>query len=167
MGIEIRLERYDVQVLGSRFQFEGQMEPIGALLDYLNDENRSAFPMYDVTLFPIVAKGPLSRITRSQIVVNLNEVGLIFFRDPDYRQRVQRLRNMDRVIAYTPHAILRGNVHRVGETRLRNLFDMAAGVFLVMTDVSVFPLTELPAPFPQDADLLVVNRLFVNVIHRE
>lgn len=167
MGMEIKFERCDAKVFGNKFLFEGQLEPIGQILDYFNDENRSAFPMYDVTLVPIEPSGPLSRVKRPQIVVNLSELGLIFFLDPEDRERVMRLRNFDRVIAYTPHAILRGNIHRGGETRLRNLFDMTAGIFLVMTDVSVFPIKQLPVPFPQQVDLLIVNRLFINVIHRD
>ena len=104
---------------------------------------------------------------RPQIVVSLSELGLIYLLDPEQRERVMRLRSFDRVIAYTPHAILRGNIHRAGETRLRNLFDMSAGVFLAMTDVSVFPITPLPMPFADRMDLLIVNRLFITVIHRD
>jgi hypothetical protein len=167
VSIEVTLQRHDVQVLGRMFQFVGQMEPVGGALDYLNDETRSTFPLYDVTISPLTPDGPLKRISRPDIVVGDNELGIVCFLDPDYCQSVALLKNFDRVIAYTPHAVLRGNFHRGAETRLTDLFDMMQGRFLAMTDVSVFPLIDLPAPFPQQADLIIVNRFHINVYHLE
>ena len=165
MGIQIRLERRAAQVLGPRFQFNGQFEPAGRVLDYLNSENRSTFPLFDVKILSITPGKQLSGITRPEITVNQSELGLIYFLDAEYRQQVQLLRNFDSVIAYTPHAVVRGNFHRGVETRLGDLFDMMQGSFLAMTDVSIFPIADLPAPFPQQADLLIVNRFFVNLYH--
>ena len=92
-------------------------------------------------------------------------MGLIYFFDPGFRDRVQLLKNFDRVIAYTPHAVVRGNIHRGVETRLRDLFDLMSGSFLAMTDASTFPTTELPCKFQQQAELLIVNRFYVNLYH--
>ena len=165
MTIQITLERHDVQVLGRHFQFAGQLEPAGQVMDYLNTEDRTAFPLYDVKIFPIPPAGPLSGITRPEITVTGGEMGLIYFPDPDYRQRISAFKTFDRVIAYTPHAILRGNFHRGVEQRLGDLFDVLQGSFLVMTDVNLFFTTELPAPFPGQADLLILNRHYVTVYH--
>jgi hypothetical protein len=160
-------ERHDAQVLGRTFQFIGQIAPIGRTMDYFNDENRRTFSLYNVETSPIAPGSPIAGITRPEITVSASELGLIYFLDPDYRQQVDVMRNADRVIAYTPHAVLRGNFHRGAETRLMDLFDVMSGSFLVMTDVSLFLLTGLPAPFPQEADLLIVNRSFVSHYHPE
>ena len=167
MGIQITLERRDVQILGRNFQFDGQMEPVGQVLDYLNSEGRSTFPLFDVKIFPLPPSGPLKGTTQPEITADNGELGLIYFLDPDYRQQIQVMRNADRVIAYTPHAVLRGNFHRGVETRLRDLFDMLQGAYLAMTDVSIFFTTELAAPFPTRADVLLVNRHFVSFYHSQ
>jgi hypothetical protein len=167
MGIQITLERRDVQILGRNYQFEGQMEPIGQVLDYLNGEGRSTFPLFDVKIFPLPPGGPLKGTTQPEITASNTELGLIYFLDPDYRQQVQVLRNVDRVIGYTPHVVLRGNFHRGVETRLRDLFDLTQGSYLAMSDVSIFPTTELAAPFPTQADLLIVNRHYVGLYHAQ
>jgi hypothetical protein len=167
MGLQVSLQRYDVQVLGRRFQCAGQMEPVGPLLDYLNKGNRSTFPMFDVKLMPIESAGPLTAISRPEIILSAQELGVIYFLDSEYRRQVQMLRQFDRIIAYTPHAVLRGNFHRGAETRLRDLLDMLSGAFLAMTEVSIFPTTSLPGAFPQQADLLVVNRLHVQFYHSD
>jgi len=167
VSIQITLERRDVQILGRNFQFDGQMEPIGQVLDYLNGEGRSTFPLYDVKIFPLPPGGPLKGTTQPEITVGSPELGLFYFPDPDYRQQIQVMRNADRVIAYTPHAVLRGNFHRGVETRLRDMFDMLQGSYLAMTDVSIFPITELVAPFPTQADFLIVNRHYVGLYHAQ
>jgi hypothetical protein len=167
MTLQVTREQHDVQVLGQRFQYVGRMEPIGRAMDYFNDASRTTFTIYDVEVFPLGSKGPLKTISRPQIVANSSELGLIYFLDSEYREQVNVLRNFDRVIVYTPHAILRGNFHRGAETSLAELFDMLQGSFLAMTEVSVFPLVQLPTLFPQQADLLVVNRSFVSLYHPE
>ena len=143
------------------------MEPLGQVLDFLNNENRSTFPVYDVTIHPVGPSGPLAAITRPEITVSETELGFIFFLDSDYRQQVPVLRNSDRVIAYTPHAVLRGNFHRGAETRLGDMFDTLQGAFFAMTEVSIFFTTELAAPFPKQVDLLIINRFYVNLYHPE
>jgi len=165
MGLQVSLQRYDVQVLGRLFQCAGQMEPVGPLLDYLNKGNRSTFPLFDAKLVLIESAGPLTAISRPEIVVSAQELGLIFFLDADYCRQVQVLRQFDRIIAYTPHAVLRGNFHRGAETRLRDLLDMMGGAFLAMTEVSIFATTALPAAFPQRAELLIVNRSHIQFYH--
>lgn len=165
MGTQISLERYDAQIIGREFQFSGKMEPVGPLMDYFNSENRSTFPLFDVTVYPVASRGALKAITRPEITVSGSEMGLIYFSDPGFRERVQLLKNFDSVIAYTPYAVVRGNVHRGVETRLRDLFDLMSGSFLAMTDASTFPTTELPCKFPQQAELLIVNRFYVNLYH--
>lgn len=167
MGIQITIQHYDVQILGRTFQFVGQMQPIGRLLDFLGDSERMTYPLFDVKISPITPGGPLSGISRPEIVIGTSEMGLIYFLDQEYRQKVDVLKTADRVIVYTPHAILRGNMHRGGEGKLRDLFDMTSGKYLAMTDVSIFPLTELPAPFPREADMLIINRFYVSVYHLE
>jgi hypothetical protein len=161
------LQRYAVQVLGRTFQLTGQMSPIGRVLDYFNHEGSSTFSLYDVTISPLTPGSPVAGVTRPEITVSDSELGLIYFLDPEYRRKVDVLKNHDRVIAYTPHAILRGNFHRGAETRLADVFDLMQGSYLAMTQVSIFPLTALPAPFPQQADLLIVNRFFVSLYHPE
>jgi hypothetical protein len=167
VGIQVTLQRYDVQILGRAFQFVGQMEPVGRVLDYLNDANRSTFPIYDVKISPVTPGSPLAGITRPEIIVSNDELGLIYFLDPEYRKKVDVLRNFDRVVAYTAHAVLRGNFHRGVETRLGDLFDVMQGSYLALTDVNIVPMTELPAPFPLQADVLIANRAFVDLYHPE
>jgi hypothetical protein len=167
MGLQISLQRYDVQVLGRMFQFVGQLEPIGRLVDFLGDPERTTYPLFDVKITPITPGGPLSGITRPEAIIGVEEIGLIYFLDEEYRKKVDMLKSVDRVIAYTPHAILRGEIHRGAEMRLRDFFDMMTSFFIPMTDVSIFPLTDLPAPFPRQTDLLMVNRTYINVYHAE
>ncbi len=166
MAVKIELQRYDVQVLGRHFHIVGQMEPIGQLMDFLNRGQRQTFSLYDAKLAPLKPAGPLNAISRPHVILNADELGLIYFLDAEYRQRVSLLKQFDEVIAYTPHAVLRGRFHRGAETRLSDLLDMA-GVFLAMSNVSIFALRPLPGPFPQQADLLIVNQAHVQFYHAQ
>ena len=165
MEMGITLERHQVQIVGRDLQYEGEMEPLGPVLDFLNAPTRSTVPLFSVRVTPISLDGPFKGVSRPEITVDRNELGILYFFDPEYRSKVQMLRNADSVIAYTPHAILRGRFHRGAETRLRDLFDAMPGDFLPMTEVSVFPTTDLPRALPAQADLVILNRHFVRFYH--
>jgi hypothetical protein len=135
------------------------------VMDFLNASTRSTFPLYSARVMPIGSDEPFKGVTRPEIVVDKSELGILYSDDPEFRSKVQMLRYADSVIAYTPHAILRGQFHRGAETRLRDLFDGMQGVFLPMTDVSLFPTTELPSSLPTRSDLIILNRQFVRFYH--
>jgi len=165
MEMGITLERHRVQIVGRDLLYEGEMEPLGPVLDFLNAPTRSTFPLYSVRVMPINLEGPFKGVSRPEITVDRNELGILYFFDPAFRSKVQMLRNADSVIAYTPHAILRGRFHRGAETRLRDLFDGMQGIFLPMTEVSLYPTTDLPSPLPAQTDLVILNREFVRFYH--
>ncbi len=165
MTIQPTLERHAVQMLGHAFQYAGEMEPIGPIIDYLNDLDRLTFPLYDVDMYRILPSSSLPSVTRPEITVVRREVGLVYLLDPEYRSSISFIKNYERAIAYTPYVVCRGNVHMGAETWLRDLLSLMTGSFLVMTEVNVFPLTTLPAPFPEKAELLLLNREYVTVYH--
>jgi hypothetical protein len=167
MGIRPKLERYQVAALGRSYQCQGQIEPVGQVLNYFNTGNRRTFPLYDVTLHPITPKRQLTIVSRPEVILNESELGLLVFLDPEDRGQIDLLRQFDRVIVYTPHVVVRGNFHRGAETKLGDLLDLTQGRFLAMTDVSIFPTSQLPAPFPQQTDILIINRSHVQLYHPE
>ena len=165
MTLQPSLERHDCQMLGREFQYVGKLEPVGIIIDYLNDLDRITYPLFDVQVHRLIPGGSFPGVTRPEITVARSEVGLLYLPDPEYRSKIQVIKNSERVIVYTPHVVCRGNFHLGAETRLRDLLSLMTGVFLVMTDASVFPLSTLPAPFPQKADLLILNRDYVTAYH--
>ena len=166
MEMGITLERHRVLLVGRDLEYEGELEPIGPVMDFLNSSMRSTFPLYSARVMPIGSDERFKGVTRPEIIVGKSEFGILCFDDPEFSAKVQMLRFADSVIAYTPHAIIKGQFHRGAETHLRDLFDGMQGEFLPVTDVSLFPTTELPAALPTHSELIILNRQFVRFYHQ-
>jgi hypothetical protein len=165
MAMEITLERHRVLVVGREMEYEGELEPIGPVMDFLNASTRTTFPLYSARVVPIGSEERFKGISRAEIIIDKSEFGILYSDDPEFRSKVQMLRFADSVIAYTPHAIIRGQFHRGAETRLPDLFDALQGAFMPVTDASLFPTTDLPAPLPTHSELILLNRQFVRFYH--
>jgi hypothetical protein len=159
------VKRYPVKVITPQFLIHAQMEPVGNLLDYLNDVNRGSVPLYEATLYDLVGK--LKPSTRPLAVVRKQDFCGLYADDAEARSSVRLLKRIEKVIIHVPNLICRGEMHVGTETRLQDLFDVLIGSFFALTNTSLFSLGSLPAEFPQQADLILVHKDNVLVYYPE
>lgn len=156
--------RYPVQVLTTAFHIQGMMEPIGTIINYLNDANRQHVQFLDATVSPL-APGPMGKIVHSQLVVPKTDIVAMYVDSAEAHSSIQLLKRIERYIAYMPSLVCRAEFHLGADTRWQDMFSLMAGDLFAVTAATVFPLIALPGPFPQQADLLILNRLHVQMLH--
>jgi hypothetical protein len=161
---QAQLPRYSVQVLTTQFHLQGKMEPIGPILDYLNDANRQFFTFLDATV-SLLTPGPISQNIRSQIVFPKTDIVAIFIDDASARASIQLLKRIERCFIYLPSLVCRAEMHMGADSRWQDALSLAPGDFFGVTAAMAFPLSPLPGPFPQKADLLILNRRHVKMLH--
>jgi hypothetical protein len=161
---QAQLPRYTVQILTTQFYLQGKMEPIGPILDYLNDVNRQFFTFLDATA-SLLTPGPMGQITRSQIVFPKSDIVAIFIDDAKARSSVQLLRRVERAFIYLPSLVCRAELHMGADSRWQDALSLMPGDLFGVTAAMAFPLSPLPGPFPQQADLLILSRLHVKMLH--
>ncbi len=159
-----QMPRYSVQVLTTRFHLQGRFEPIGPVLDYLNDVNRQFVPFQEATAVPLTPN-PIGKLTRAQLVIPKSSIVALYVDDTTIRSTINLLKRVERCIAYLPSLVCRAEFHLGTETRWQDMLTLLAGDFFAVTAASAFPLIALPGPFPQQADLLILNRLHVEMLH--
>jgi hypothetical protein len=161
---QAQLPRYSVQILTIQFHLQGKMEPIGPILDFLNDVNRQFFSFLDATA-SLLTPGPMGQITRSQIVFPKADIVAIFIDDAGARSSIQMLRRIERCFIYLPSLVCRAEMHLGADSRWQDALSLMPGDFFGVTAAMAFPLAPLPGPFPQQTDLLILNRLHVKMLH--
>jgi hypothetical protein len=161
---QAKMLRYTVQVLTTQFHIQGKMEPIGPVMDYLNDVNRQFIPFLDMTA-SLLTPGPLGQITRSQVVVPKADITAIFIDDAGARSGIQLLKRVEQGFFYLPSLVCRAEMHMGADSRWQDALSLMPGDFFGVTGVSAFPLAPLPGPFPQQTDLLILNRLHIKMLH--
>jgi len=156
--------RYPAQALTTSFHIQGVMEPIGPIINYLNDVNRQHIPFFDATVSSLTP-GPMGQILRSQLVVPKTDIVAIFLDSAEAQSSIQLMKRVERCIAYMPSLVCRAEFHMGTDTRWQDMFSLLAGDFFAVTSATIFPLVALPGPFPQQANSLIVSRLHVQMLH--
>lgn len=168
MGIEgmaLPIQRHEVQILTASFQFSGQLEVVGALLNYINDPNRDSLSLYDAHLTPLMPGGPLKGFSRPHVVVRRPHIVFLYFVSAETRAALKLLVRQELLVAYTPVAVCRGYFHMSAEANVRDFLDSTQGSLVAVTEARLFPLVEFPVPFPLEAELLMVGRTQVQSYH--
>jgi hypothetical protein len=161
---QAQVPRYSIQLVTTQFHLQGKMEPIGPIMDFLNDVNRQFIAFLDVTV-SLLTPGPLGQVTRSQIVIPKTDIVAMFIDDAGARASVQLLRRVERGFFYLPSLVCRAEMHLGADSRWQDALSLMPGDFFGITAVMAFPLAPLPGPFPQQTDLLILNRLHVKMLH--
>jgi len=155
---------YAATVISPEFQTIGQIEPIGPWLDYLNAKDKYTLPLKNARFMPIGAAAG-NTPEKPQVFVNRVDVCFIYLPDRAAHQSVNMLRNVQIAIAHIGPIICRAEFHMGVDATLLTFMDDLAGNFFPVTNADLHAKLALPVPLPNKADLLLVNRLHVQVYH--
>ena len=161
---QAQMPRYPVQALTTAFHIQGMMEPIGPVINYLNDVNRQHIPFLEATVSPLTP-GPMGKIVRSELVVPKTDIVAIYLDSTEAQSSIQLLKRIERCIAYMPSLVCRAEFHLGADTRWQDMFSLMAGDFMAVTAATVFPRITLPGPFPPQANMMILSRLHVQMLH--
>ncbi len=159
------LARYPVKVITPSFLIHAQIEPVGSLLDFLNDTNRATVPLFDATLYDL--NGRFKPVTRPMVIFPKPDIYGLCVEDAKARENIRLLKRVEKMIMHVPHLICRGQVHLGTETRPADILDMLVGQFIALTEASLFPLVQLPAEFPHQAEMILTHKDAVRVYYLE
>ena len=157
--------RHDVQIITNDFQFSGQIEAVGPVSNFIEDTTRDSLSLYEVSLTPLRPSSPLTTLARPHVVVRKSRIVFLYFRSAETRAAIRTLNRRELLVAYTPVAVCRGYFHMPTEADVRDFISTVRGNLLPVTEPLIFPLMELPAPFPTKADLMMVGRSHLQFYH--
>lgn len=159
------VQRHPVQILTADFQFSGQIETVGPVDNFLNDSTRENLSLYDARLTPLTPGSPLKTISRPHVVLRKSRIVLLYLSPAQTRASIQTLARRELLVAYTPLVVCRGYFHMPAEVDLRDFLSVVRGGLVPVTEAHVFPLVELPEPFPDTVDLVMVGRPHLHLYH--
>ena len=159
------IRNLDVSILTPRYQITGQIETVGTPFIFINDEKRASLSLHDVNLAPLAGRGPLQSFSRPRIILRRSEIVLLYFASEETRASIQTLRRSELLVAYTPVAVCRARFHMADEANVHDFLEDIASILLPITDAQIFPLSDLPAPFPAEPDLLLLGRSHLEFYH--
>jgi len=158
---------YPVEIFTRSFKIGGHLEPLGHLMDALNNPDRDSLLIHQGTVSSLSANGPLNSFTLEEIVLNKSDVFFISLTDKEDHSELNLLKRAEKMIVYLPLFVIRANFHLGGETRFRDMLDTLPGTFLPITDAAIFPLFVSRVAVPGHRDLLLINKKQITLYHPE
>lgn len=159
------VHKLDVSILTPRYQITGQLETVGTPFTFINNEKRASLSLHNVNLTPLAERGPLQSFSRPRITLRRSEIVLLYFDSKETRASIQTLRRSELLVAYTPVAVCRAHFHMADEANLNDFLEDIISTLLPITDARIFPLNDLPVPFPTEPDLLLLGRSHLEFYH--
>ena len=157
--------RHAVQILTADFQFSGQLETVGPVGNFINDPTRDSIALYEAHLTPLTPGSPLKPVFRPHVVLRKPEIVLLHLTSAESRASIRTLARKELLVAYTAVAVCRGYFHMPTEANLNEFLTVTPGELLPITEPHIFPLVELPEPFPTETDVLLIGRAHMQLYH--
>ncbi|MBN1933875.1 MAG: hypothetical protein JW934_04375 [Anaerolineae bacterium] len=163
--MEMLRQSFPVELFTNARQFVGTFEPMGALLDDINDPNKGDLYLTQVTFTPLALASQFGPITVPEAIVRKHDVIFFYFKDKSAHQKFRLLARIEKMVVYTSTLAIKGDFHLGAEQRPRDMFDTMRGDFQAMTDVTIFPLHKTQAAIPREVDMILVNRQNILFYH--
>lgn len=161
----IQRRLYPARIYTSELILDGQLEPIGHLLDDLSDATKTGFLLRDAHIAPLTADSDLRSFALKEVTTDKSDFHLIYLSNPDDHDGLGLMRRTELMIAYTSRFVLRGHFHMGGETRLRDFVDGISSTFLAASHATIYPLFQPSVDIPQSYPLLLINKRQIRLYH--
>jgi len=165
--MQIERKSYPVELYTATHKFEGTYQPIGHLIDDINDADKVTIPLLDATFSPLASDARMRPVSVPAVSVSRDEVLFVYFKEEQVADELRMLKRTEPAILYTASFALRGDVHIGAEQQFRDMFDTMRGHFQALTDVTIFPLIETQVSVPRQAKLLLFDITNVLLYHPE
>lgn len=158
---------YRVEMFTHSFKIEGKLEPMGEVVNALNDRRRNYMPVHEATVTPIPASNPLSPFTVPELIISKQDIVFVTLLDAADYEDMRLMANISILTVYTAHFVLRAEFHMGGEMRQRDFMDATTSDFIPVTKAQCFPLIPTKTALPDQRPFVVVNKQFVSMYHGE
>jgi len=164
--MDIQLVPYTVEILLSGgFLVQGILKPLGDLVVFLNDTNRSSFPLENVKLYPLSAARQVSGLQQRLMTINKKHVVSLSLLQQEEAGRVQLLNAQRKVVIYTSQFVFRGGLHVNSDTPDEDMLDDSRE-FYPLTDAEIYPLAPVARQITMPVSLLLAQRSLIQTYHR-
>jgi len=158
---------YRCEVFTDTFKIEGKLEPMGDIINALDDKGRDCMPIHDATMTPISAHNPLSSIVIPELILNKQNLAFITLLDPSDYEDIRLQTNIAVLTAYTSSFAIQGEFHLGGEVRVRYFLDSVVAEYVPVTNAKLFPLVPPKANIATHRPFVIINTNFITMYHSE
>jgi hypothetical protein len=156
---QLKSKQYKVEVFTPQFLLTGTLEPIGALMPYLNNADRNNILLKQVSASPIETTTSLPTFTADELWIPRKELLIMKFLDSLTADTMPLLPTKEKIRVFLPHIVVQATFSRGPDTKIHEIFDVISGDWVAAADAQIYPLHPTKIQIGRDAQrLLIVKR---------
>jgi hypothetical protein len=164
-GLTLQIFEVPAKIVLDEFLVDAQIKAVGHLDDSLNNEEYDYLNISEVVATPWRQDNPVRPIAYSSGVLRIQDIFMVYPIKPEAQESIKRLPRYEPVIFYLRHFAVHANLNMGTEMSLPGVMDSIPRRFLIVTDVSVFPMFPASAALPELMPLALLNRALVSHYH--
>jgi hypothetical protein len=164
-GLTLQIFEIATKIVLEDFLLDAKVKAIGHLDDSLNNEDYDYVTVLDGVASPWRRENPVKPIGYKEGYLKIADTLLVCPVEAAVQQSIKRMQRAEAGVLYMKHFAIHGNVNMGQEMSLGGVMEAFTRRFLIMTDVSVFPLFPASAALPENMPVALVNRLQINHYH--
>ena len=154
-----------VQMLVPGFQLSGDLEVLGMIQTFMNDETKGTFTMRNVSVHGLEPQNPAASMQIEELFVRKDQVLALTFADEISREETGLLPRVEQIAAYTSHYVIQGGFHMGTDSLVGDFIVSTRALFIGATDVTIFPLFHSRAAIVQTSSLAYIYAKAVRMHH--
>lgn len=153
---QLKSKQYKVDVFTPQFLLSATLEPVGALIPYLNNADRYNLPFRQVSVTPIENTLSLPTFTAEELWVPRREIIAVRFMDPITSDTMPLLPHKEKLRVFLPHLVVQATFSRGTDTKLNEIFDAIPGEWMSAADAQIYPLHPTRCQITRDAQMMLI-----------
>jgi hypothetical protein len=154
-----------VAILTDSFQIRGKLAILGTFLTFLNDEAKPTFDILNPVVIGVSTSNPAAQMSQSEMFILKRAVHALCI-ESGVPQGVTLPPRTELLMAYTSQYAIGGKWHMTPDARIADFVDASHAMFLPVSDVHIYPLTNVRQGIIPAAPLVMVHRNLIQSYHK-
>ncbi len=138
------------------YQLQGDLEVMGMIQTFLNDETKGTFTIKNVTVHGLEPHNPAASMQIKELYVRKDQVLALVFAEAISREEMGLMPRTETLATYTSHYVVQGDFHMGADALVGDFISSGRALFIGATHVTIFPLFQPRAAVIQSAPLAYV-----------
>jgi hypothetical protein len=153
---QLTSKQYKVEVFTPQFLLSATLEPVGALMPYLENADRNNLLFKQVSVTPIETTLNLPTFTAEELWVPRRELVALQFLEPGASETMRLMPNKEKLRVFLPHFVVQATFSHGPDTKLHEIFDVISGVWIHATEAHIYPLHPIRCQISHDAPMMLI-----------
>jgi hypothetical protein len=154
-----------VTLLSNGFQMRGMLKVMGNLQTFMNNDLNPAFTLSNIEVTGISPTNPV-HMTQPEIIIGKQNVQAVFFDERPAQGEIVFLPRTEDIVVYMDNFALAGKMYLGQDARVNDFIDASLQQFLVMTDLTVYPVVPVRTELVMTASVAMLQKNAIRFYHR-